>query len=47
MHELLLSQDGRFYTDNSLEISVLNVQDAPPRFIKANDINKPEGIPAV
>nr|XP_034314660.1 cadherin-87A isoform X2 [Crassostrea gigas] len=42
----LTAFDGRFYRDRSLEISVLNVQDAPPRFVKTNDINKPEGIPA-
>nr|XP_022319460.1 cadherin-23-like isoform X1 [Crassostrea virginica] len=41
----LTAFDGRFYTDRSLEIAVQNVQDAPPRFTKANDINKPEGLP--
>ncbi|XP_056018521.1 cadherin-87A-like [Ostrea edulis] len=41
----LTAFDGIHTTDRSLEITVLNVQDAPPRFVKANDINKPEGLP--
>ncbi|XP_062622203.1 cadherin-87A-like [Saccostrea cucullata] len=42
----LTAYDGVHYTDRSLEITVLNVQDAPPRFIIANDVNTPEGLPA-